>query len=141
MQTQSSFDDSRNRQSRREKLYRILQQKRLEARRTLEAHLGAQIHHTNPQRDNGLDSGDQSMRDMAQDLDLSLLEMRDRTFKEINRALQRFADNTYGVCEECGDDIPEGRLLALPFARHCVECQSQIELLEKISRAPEAPDA
>jgi DnaK suppressor protein len=140
MQTQSNFE-GRNHPSRREKLYRMLQQKRQEARRALEAQLGAQIHDTRPQSDVGLDSADQSTRDMAQDLDLSLLEMRDRTFKEINYALQRFADGTYGTCQECGEDVPEGRLLAMPFARHCIDCQSQIELMEKIRRTPDETEA
>jgi DnaK suppressor protein len=139
MQMQPS--EGRDHRSRREKLRRMLHQKRQEARRSLEAQLGAQIRDAHPQRDDGLDTGDQSSRDMAQDLELSLLEMRDRTFKEINRALQRFAEGTYGVCEQCGVDIPEGRLVAMPFARHCVGCQSQIELLEKIRRTPQPPEA
>lgn len=119
----------------------MLQQKHRQVKQILEAQLGAQIRPTHPQRDFGLDAGDQSMRDMAQDLDLSLLEMRDRTFKEINRALQRFTEGTYGICEECGEDVPEGRLMAMPFARHCVACQSQIELFEKINRTSQDPEA
>ncbi len=46
---------------------------------------------------------------------------------EIDEALERIRQKTYGVCEECGCVIPIQRLKALPFARRCVECQSQIE--------------
>ena len=38
-------------------------------------------------------------------------------------ALRRMADGTYGVCEHCHNDIPLGRLRALPHARYCAPCQ------------------
>lgn len=44
--------------------------------------------------------------------------------QEIRAALERIRTGTYGVCEECGDDIAEGRMLALPHARLCVDCAS-----------------
>lgn len=44
--------------------------------------------------------------------------------REIERALRRVADGTYGSCTECGDAIAEQRLKALPFAGLCIECAS-----------------
>jgi DnaK suppressor protein len=41
---------------------------------------------------------------------------------EVDAALARVADGTYGVCERCGGPIPEGRLEARPVARTCVPC-------------------
>jgi DnaK suppressor protein len=38
-------------------------------------------------------------------------------------ALRRMAEGTYGVCEDCRNDIPLGRLRALPHARYCAPCQ------------------
>ena len=39
---------------------------------------------------------------------------------EVRRARRRVADGTYGVCEVCGEPIPEGRLEARPWATHCI---------------------
>ena len=58
---------------------------------------------------------------------------RDRgKLAEIEDALERINDNTYGGCEECGEPIAENRLRALPFTRVCVECQSKQEREQKI---------
>ena len=46
---------------------------------------------------------------------------------EINEALQRLREGTYGICEGCEKPIPKLRLEAFPSARHCVACQSEIE--------------
>jgi len=45
-----------------------------------------------------------------------------RAIEEIDAALQRIADRTYGVCAECGKPIPMARLRALPAARCCITC-------------------
>ena len=47
---------------------------------------------------------------------------------EIDAALQRIADGDYGDCEECGDEIPKGRLKIQPLDRHCVDCQEELEV-------------
>ena len=45
----------------------------------------------------------------------------------IHAARRRLADATYGVCEGCGAEIPEGRLEILPFAALCVACAERVE--------------
>lgn len=53
---------------------------------------------------------------------------RDRgKLSEIEEAIERLEDGTYGECEECGEPIAENRLRALLFTRVCVECQSRNE--------------
>jgi DnaK suppressor protein len=47
--------------------------------------------------------------------------------EEIDGALQKFQDGTYGICETCGKPIPEARLRAYPAATHDVDCQSRLE--------------
>ncbi len=42
--------------------------------------------------------------------------------REIQTALARIETGTYGVCQECGAEIQEGRLEALPFANVCIDC-------------------
>jgi DnaK suppressor protein len=47
--------------------------------------------------------------------------------KAITTALEKIDDGTYGICEECGEEIPIERLKILPFAARCVDCQEQKE--------------
>lgn len=62
-----------------------------------------------------------------------MLGDRDREkLSEIEDALERIKDNSYGTCEECGEPIAEDRLRALPATRVCVECQSKFEREAKI---------
>src|SRR5262245_51849220 len=49
---------------------------------------------------------------------------------EIEMALQRAADNSYGMCEHCGAAIPIERLRALPTTRFCAECAERVEAAE-----------
>lgn len=72
------------------------------------------------QADAGSDAYD---RDFA----LSLLSQEQDALYEINEALKRIENGTYGICEMSGKKIPEIRLEALPFTRYTVECQSRIE--------------
>jgi len=66
------------------------------------------------------------------ELTLSLGDRDREKLSEIDEALERINDNTYGMCEECGEPIAEDRLRALPFTRVCVECQSKNEKELKI---------
>ncbi len=84
-----------------------------------------------------MDSGDQALVDLEREMGISLQVMRNRERQLIDDALDSVDEGTYGVCADCGDEISEKRLHALPFARLCVECQSKRELLEKIERSEE----
>ena len=79
------------------------------------------------QADAGSDAYD---RDFA----LSLLSQEQDALYEIDEALKRVELGTYGVCEMSGKPIPHARLEAIPFARFTVECQSQLEKQNKLSR-------
>ena len=54
--------------------------------------------------------------------------------RQVNAALQRMADGDYGTCAECETPIPEKRLRAIPWARHCVPCQERVSLEEQQDR-------
>lgn len=56
---------------------------------------------------------------------------KDKIFK-INKALNKIHNNSYGSCEECGEDIPEKRLLFNPYFQDCVSCAEQKELERKL---------
>lgn len=51
----------------------------------------------------------------------ALLNQLREQLDEIDRALAKFADDTYGVCERCGKPISEARLEAMPATRYCIE--------------------
>ncbi|MCB1085617.1 MAG: TraR/DksA C4-type zinc finger protein, partial [Verrucomicrobiae bacterium] len=72
------------------------------------------------QADAGSDSYD---RDFA----LNLLSQEQDALYEIEEAIKRLENGTYGVCEMSGERIPQARLEALPFARFTVSCQEQLE--------------
>lgn len=72
------------------------------------------------QADAGSDAYD---RDFA----LSLLSVEQNSLYEIDQALERINEGTYGICEISGKPIPHPRLEALPFTRYTVECQAELE--------------
>lgn len=47
---------------------------------------------------------------------------------QINEALERIERGIYGICEDCGEDISENRLAAMPFAHLCLECKRKEEV-------------
>jgi len=79
------------------------------------------------QADAGSDAYD---RDFA----LSLLSQEQDSLYEIDQALKRIDDGTYGVCEVSGKQIMKARLEALPFTRYTVECQAEIEKRNRYQR-------
>ncbi len=63
-----------------------------------------------------------------------LLRIRDREgklIKKIKKALERIENNTFGICEKCGEDISIERLKARPVTTQCIECKTKEEALEK----------
>lgn len=62
-----------------------------------------------------------------QEFTLSLLANEEKAMEQIDDALDRIEDGSFGKCEECEQEIPKARLDALPYARHCVECARKLE--------------
>lgn len=58
---------------------------------------------------------------------LSLASSEQEAVAQMNDALRRLADGTYGVCEQCQGGIEKARIEALPFVRTCIRCQSDME--------------
>ncbi len=73
---------------------------------------------------------DQASSERDRELGLLLGDREREKVHAIDEALLRIDENEYGVCEECEEDIPLGRLKAMPFARHCVKCKSDLEKLQ-----------
>jgi len=70
---------------------------------------------------------DKSQQDVNQELALQLGERASKMIADIDQALQRIDDGTYGICERCGKEISDRRLEAVPTARYDAACQEIIE--------------
>jgi DnaK suppressor protein len=73
------------------------------------------------------DSVDMSLRDVNQEIALRLGEHESRMVADIDQALLRIDEGTYGQCQHCGEEIDERRLEAMPTARYDAACQTAIE--------------
>ena len=63
----------------------------------------------------------------------------DRQFLQmVEHALSNIAEGTYGECEVCGNEINERRLDAVPWTRHCINCQEKLERGELTEQAQES---
>jgi DnaK suppressor protein len=126
------------RERRREALQQMLLRKRNEILKEIEGSLGQSLTEDQQRRlESARDVGDQALMDLDRELGISLMEMRNRRRQAIDEALTRLNEGTYGICAECGVEISERRLEAVPFAKLCVECQAREELLEKIEKEEE----
>ena len=70
------------------------------------------------------EGGEGGTANVDREIDLYLSAQARATVVEIDRALQKIEDGSYGVCEQCGEMIPDARLQALPYAALCVSCKS-----------------
>jgi RNA polymerase-binding protein DksA len=59
--------------------------------------------------------------------DIALEANREQMLEEIDEALSRIDEGSYGRCEDCGCEIPPPRLEVLPFALRCVDCEAKRE--------------
>ncbi len=81
-----------------------------------------------------LDQGESSEVDIQEDIEFALIQMKSETLNKINAALRRLEEGTYGNCFECGEEVAEARLRALPFAVRCKDCEEARETAEQRAR-------
>jgi len=70
------------------------------------------------------ESGEGDTINVERERDLALSAQALAAVEEIDRALAKIDNGTYGICEQCGEHIPKERLRALPYAALCVRCKS-----------------
>jgi DnaK suppressor protein len=70
------------------------------------------------------ESGEGGTMNVERERDLALSAQAQAAVEEIDKALAKIDDGTYGYCEQCGQAIPKARLKALPYASLCVACKS-----------------
>jgi DnaK suppressor protein len=74
------------------------------------------------------DIADKAVSSYTREFLYSLTDADRNTVQQIDQALARIDEGTYGFCLNCGNPLNEKRLTAIPWSRHCVDCQ---ELAEK----------
>jgi RNA polymerase-binding protein DksA len=82
------------------------------------------------------DAEDDSFSNLIVDLNLAEVDRDADELRRIDGALARLSEGSYGLCEDCGQRIPEARLQAEPTALRCVRCQ---ELYEKTHAGTSTP--
>ena len=78
-----------------------------------------------------LDAVESAEADIQEDIEFALVQMKSETLNKINDALGRLEQGNYGNCFDCGEEIAEKRLRALPFAVRCKDCEEARENAEQ----------
>jgi DnaK suppressor protein len=78
-------------------------------------------------KDEGLDTYDLASEERDREINFILSDRERSKVKNIDDALERMEEGTYGVCDSCGLEIAEERLTAMPFTRLCRDCQQDQE--------------
>jgi DnaK suppressor protein len=100
----------------------------LEKQRQLLDEVGRTALYGKDQEDDSIkDLGDQANTAYTREFFFELGNGDRRMLRDVTSALQRIEEGSYGACERCGEAISEKRLDALPFARHCIDCQRLVE--------------
>lgn len=126
-------DPAENLDERNERLRRQLVLKREDLLKESKKEIKKQVSGENRQFvETVLDDGDLAVVDVSEDINLKQLTAHRQMLVKIDAALTKLREGTYGVCEECGCEIEEGRLRVLPFAICCRDCQETREELDKL---------
>lgn len=83
-----------------------------------------------------MDSGDVSFVDLLQSVGIKLVDIRQEELIKMDEAERKLKEGTYGICEECGKEISEERLRALPYAIRCIEDEERFEQTKIQGRGP-----
>ncbi|HXI09870.1 MAG TPA: TraR/DksA C4-type zinc finger protein [Thermodesulfobacteriota bacterium] len=81
----------------------------------------------NTQFDNPHDIEELALIDIIEDMGIAVADIKRAELEQMDAALRKIEDGSYGNCEECGEEIEEERLKLIPFAEYCVKCKSSQE--------------
>ena len=80
----------------------------------------------------GIHMADVATDNYERDFNLGLVSNERNIVMDIDGALKRIEDKSYGICEMCKKDITKGRLDALPYAKYCRKCKEKAEKENKV---------
>ena len=121
--------------ARYEDLKRMLISRQRELLADVQARMRSVRDEGSQQHRSGLNPGDTSDVEVQDDLEFALMQMKAETANKIKEALVRLEEGSYGLCFECGEEIAQPRLRALPFAVRCKDCEEAIEMAQQRVRA------
>ena len=81
----------------------------------------------NKDRSGAMDLADLADASYTADYSLAWTEKINLRIRDIDESIERIKDGTYGICQMCGEDIPEGRLKVRPNAKYCAQCKEDLE--------------
>jgi DnaK suppressor protein len=81
-----------------------------------------------------LDTVESAEADIQEEIEFALVQMKSETLNKINDAVTRLEQGDYGDCFDCGEEIAEKRLRALPFAVRCKDCEEAREAAQQRER-------
>lgn len=123
------------RQDRYQELRRMLEERRLEIIGELQHKMrDVRNEHAAASLQNVRDEAETSEAEIQDDIEFALLQMKAETLEKVGTALAHLDEGRYGYCYECGEEIPERRLRALPFAVRCRNCEEARELARQRER-------
>lgn len=83
------------------------------------------------QKENFPDPTDRATLESDRNFMLRIRDREHKLIKKIKKALERIENNTFGICESCGEDISVERLKARPVTTQCIDCKTKEEAFEK----------
>jgi len=83
-------------------------------------------------RENYPDPTDRATMESDRNFTLRIRDRERKLIGKIREALQRLEDGTFGICEECGEEISDERLIARPVTTLCINCKKKQENDEKL---------
>lgn len=125
----NAMPDSELSQADKQRLTQALEERRAELRRDVKAQLDG----SDDDRVVGLrrrieENDDWGVADGVAELDIAEVRHALAELTEVDAALERVREGTYGVCVDCDEPIAPARLLAYPTARRCISCQEAFEI-------------
>jgi len=128
MATTTSANSTKSSRGRYEELKRLLENRRREILSQVHEKIrGVRTESSGKKMSEVYDAGESSDSDIQEDIEFALIQMKTETLGKIDEALARLEEGAYGNCFECGDEIAEPRLRALPFAVRCKDCEQARE--------------
>jgi DnaK suppressor protein len=83
------------------------------------------------EKDTFPDPTDRALLESNRNFQLRIREREGKLLKKIQEALSRLDDGTFGVCEECGEEIGVERLRVRPVTTLCIACKTRLEAIER----------
>ncbi|HPL63878.1 MAG: RNA polymerase-binding protein DksA [Syntrophales bacterium] len=83
------------------------------------------------EKENFPDPNDRASLESERNFELRIRDRERKLIRKMQEAIQRIENGTFGICDRCGGQISEKRLMARPVTTLCIECKTKEERLEK----------